>query len=66
MPSGVLSLPELANVLRTYKPARVLLLLRLHAFKQTLAQCFSGAHRLGRIEVDHSKTLMQMRIYIFD
>ena len=66
VPSKVLSLPELARVLRTYKPARVLLLLRLHAMKQTVAQCFSGAHRLGKIEVDHGKTLMQMRIDIFD
>eukprot|EP00966_Prymnesium_polylepis_P164589 3805055-Prymnesium_polylepis.1 len=66
MPSKVLSLPELARVLRTYKPAHVLLLLRLHAMKETVAQCFSGAHRLSKIEVDHSKTLMQMRIDIFD
>jgi hypothetical protein len=66
VPSKVLSLPELACVLRTYKPARVLLLLRLYAMKEKMAQCFSGAHRLGRIKVDHSKTLMQMRIEIFD
>ena len=66
VPAKVLSLPELACVLRTYKPARVLLLLRLHAMKETVAQCFSGAHRLSKIEVNHSKTLMQMRIDIFD
>ena len=65
VPSKVLSLPEMARVLRTYKPARVLLLLRLHAIKQTVAQLFSGAHRLGKVEVDHGKTLMQMRIDIF-
>ena len=41
VPSKVLSLPELARVLRTYKPARVLLLLRLHAMKQTVVNRLS-------------------------
>ena len=66
MPSQVLKLPELANVLRTYKSARALLLLRLHAAKEFGAQWSSGGHRLGKIHVDHNKTLMQMRIDIFD
>ena len=65
VPSNVLSLPELARVLRTYKPTRVLLLLRLHAMKETVAQLFSGAHRLGKVEANHDKTLMQMRIDVF-
>ena len=66
VPEKVLKLPELARVLRTYKPARVLLLLRLYAFKEWGAQWSTGGHKLGCVKADHDKTLMQMRINIFD
>ena len=63
--SDVLELPVLARLLQSFKPARELLHRRLVAAKKILAEAFTGAHRMGRVEVDLSKTLTQLRIDIF-
>ena len=55
---GVENLPQLAQVLRTHKPARVLLLVRLHAAKGFGAQWSSGGHRLRTIVPDPFRTLI--------
>jgi len=62
---GVLELPVLAAVLKRFKPARELLRERLVAAKLILSETFTGAHRMGRVEVDKKMTLTQMRINIF-
>ena len=48
---GVLELPVLAAVLKRFKPARELLRERLVAAKLILGETFTGAHRMGRVEV---------------
>ena len=62
----VLDLPVLAAVLKRFKPARELLVARVAAAKQVLAESFSGAHRMGRVDAGGSEmTLSQLRIDIF-
>ena len=63
---SVKEIQTLALVLQAYKPARELLMIRLEAAKSFTAQLFSGTHRLGRITASADKTLMQMRIDIFN
>ena len=62
---GVLELPVLAAVLNRFKPARELLHVRLVAAKQILAESFTGAHRMGRVDPLSYKTLTEMRIKLF-
>ena len=61
----VLELPVLAAVLKRFKPARDLLHVRLVAAKQILAESFTGAHRMGRVNPSSYKTLTEMRIKLF-